>query len=108
VLLRRMAHLLGERVGYLLGEADAIDPFWLESNASWRNWVDRSPSVDAATALAMRDEWRSNYRAGKSQQSTTSFRKTRRALGESDWEKAYEERRQKVTLEKKPNLFKQA
>jgi len=105
LLLRRMAHLLGEKVGYLLGETDEIDAFWVESNASWRTWVDRSPGVDAAIALALRDEWRSNYRTERSQQSTASFRKTRKALHESDWENAYEERYKKVTLEKKRNLF---
>jgi len=60
-LLKRIAHRLGERVSFLLGEAEENDPIWLESNASWRSWIENTSGLDATVALRMRDDWRHDY-----------------------------------------------
>ncbi|HEY4050330.1 MAG TPA: hypothetical protein VGM27_25990 [Acidobacteriaceae bacterium] len=60
-LLKRMATRLGTSVAFLIGESEETDPVWVESNASWRRWIDNTPNVDAATALSMRDEWRHDH-----------------------------------------------
>src|SRR5579884_1269567 len=71
-LLGRMAIRLGTSVSYLLGETEATDPVWVESNASWRRWIEES-GADAAGALAVRDEWRQEYRINQSVERTPSF-----------------------------------
>ena len=54
-LLKRIAHRLGERVAFLLGEAEETDSVWIESNASWRSWIEETPGLDAGVALRLRD-----------------------------------------------------
>jgi transcriptional regulator with XRE-family HTH domain len=90
-LLRRMATRLGERVGYLLGETDQSDPVWVESHSSWRRWIDTTPSVEASVALAIRDEWRTEYAESKRQDEVTaaSFRKSSILMRETDWDAKY-------------------
>jgi transcriptional regulator with XRE-family HTH domain len=91
-LLKRIAHRLGERVAFLLGEAEENDPIWIESSASWRSWVERNEGggVDAAVALRMRDEWRRSHATGRrEQQSSASFRKPTDRMREADWDKRY-------------------
>jgi transcriptional regulator with XRE-family HTH domain len=90
-LLRRMAHRLGERVAFLLGEAEENDPAWTESNASWRSWIEKNEgSLDAAVALRMRDDWRRSYAMGKREQQTSaSFRNPTRLMREADWDRRY-------------------
>jgi transcriptional regulator with XRE-family HTH domain len=90
-LLLRMARLLGERVAYLLGEAEEADPVWLESHNSWRLWVDSTPSVQARLALQIREQWRHDYRTAsrEQQKSSTSFRGASRIMSEADWDKLY-------------------
>jgi len=54
-LLKRMGLRLGERVGYLIGESEETDPIWIESHASWRAWIEKTPGVEASTALRIKD-----------------------------------------------------
>jgi transcriptional regulator with XRE-family HTH domain len=92
-LLKRMALRLGERVAYLIGESEESDPVWVESNASWRSWIDKTPGVDARTALQVRDEWRHDYSTNRrEQQSVASFRKPALMIREPDWDKRYRDK----------------
>ncbi|HWY69464.1 MAG TPA: helix-turn-helix transcriptional regulator [Terriglobales bacterium] len=89
-LLQRMALRLGERVAYLIGESEESDPVWVESNASWRSWIDKTPGLDARTALRMRDEWRQEYSTSRREEQTSaSFRKPTLLMREPDWDKRY-------------------
>jgi transcriptional regulator with XRE-family HTH domain len=70
LLLRRIAHRLGERVAFLLGEEEENDPIWLESHASLRSWVDKTPGLDARIVFRMRDQWRNEYAVEKRRSSS--------------------------------------
>lgn len=106
-LLKRMAHRLGERVAFLLGEAEENDPIFTESNASWRSWIEKTEGLDASVALRMRDEWRHSYAADKREQQTTaSFRRSSHLMRESDWDKQYAQRAKKGNVNaKQPSLL---
>jgi len=92
LLLKRIAHRLGERVAFLLGEEEQNDPIWAESHASWRSWVGKTPGLDAQIVLRMRDEWRDEYALEKREKQTSaaSFRKSTRLMREPDWDKKYQ------------------
>jgi transcriptional regulator with XRE-family HTH domain len=109
LLLKRMAHRLGERVAFLLGEAEENDPIWTESSASWRSWVEKNEGrgIDAAVALRMRDEWRHSYATGRrEQQSSASFRKPTGRMREADWDTQYAQRVKKgIGNAKQPSLL---
>ncbi len=107
LLLRRMAHLFGEKVGYLLGEAEDADPIWFDSQTSWRAWISNTPNRDAAIALSIRDEWRTRHRLERAPENTASFRRPRKALRETDWERLYQEKLKNVPRNSRPNLFKE-
>ncbi|HLX82675.1 MAG TPA: helix-turn-helix transcriptional regulator [Terriglobales bacterium] len=107
-LLKRMAHRLGERVAFLLGEAEENDPIWTESNASWRSWVEKNEGLglDAAITLRMRDDWRHSYAMDKrEQQSSASFRKSTGRMREADWDKQYTQRKKGTGDAKQPRLL---
>lgn len=106
-LLKRMAHRLGERVAFLLGEAEENDPVWTESNASWRSWIERTEGLDAAMALQIRDDWRHSYATDRrEQQSCASFRNPTRLMREADWDKRYRQQVKKgVRNAKQPSLL---
>lgn len=92
-LLKRMAHRLGERVAFLLGEAEESDPIWIESHAGWRSWIDNNAGIDAAVALRMRDNWRQEYATlRRDQQSSASFRKSIKLMRASDWDREYHQK----------------
>ena len=92
-LLARIAARLGERIAYLLGESDENDPVWIESNASWRQWINNTTGIDAREALELRDQWRTDYRmAFRGQESSASFRNSMRPMKEVDWDKEYQKR----------------
>jgi transcriptional regulator with XRE-family HTH domain len=95
-LLKRMAHRLGERVAFLLGEAEENDPIWIASNASWRSWIENTRGLDAGIVLRMRDDWRHAYATDRrEQQSSASFRKSSRLMREADWDRQYQHQVQK-------------
>src|SRR6266478_1336852 len=104
-LLKRMAVLLGESVAYVVGESQETDPIWVASNACWHAWVTQTPNLDAAAAVVMRDQWREGYRFERSKQSTASFRKSNRAMRESDWDKLYRQSAKKVSSVGEGQLF---
>jgi transcriptional regulator with XRE-family HTH domain len=90
-LLKRMALRLGERVGYLIGESDESDPVWIDSQASWRAWIDATPGIDAAVALRIRDDWRHEYATDRRRQMTTaSHRESSKRMRDTDWDKRYQ------------------
>jgi transcriptional regulator with XRE-family HTH domain len=88
-LLRRMALRLGTTVGYLLGETGETDPTWIESQASWKRWIDNNPTVPACTAVALQEEWLHEHRLAQNQQTTASFRKSKGPVTEGDWKERY-------------------
>jgi transcriptional regulator with XRE-family HTH domain len=91
-LLKRMAVRLGERVSYLIGESDKSDPLWIDSNASWRSWIDKTPGVEATTAIQMRDDWRNEYAVARREQVTqASHRESLRRMREADWDRRYKQ-----------------
>lgn len=104
-LLKRLAIRLGTSVAYLLGETEDTDPLWVESNASWRKWIDETPSLEASLALAIRDEWRHEYRLNQNGQSTASFRRSSQTVTEADWQQRYQQKLKKVGTSATPKLF---
>jgi transcriptional regulator with XRE-family HTH domain len=91
LLLKRMAHRLGERIAFLLGEAEESDPVWVQSHAAWRSWIDNAEEIDASVALQMRDDWRHEYAMlRRDQQSLVSHRRPARLMRETDWDKQYQ------------------
>ena len=108
LLLRRIAHRPGERVAFLLGEEEQNDPIWVESNAAWRSWIDKTPGLDAQTVLRMRDGWRDEYAVEKREMQSTnaSFRKPTRLMREADWDKRYQKQLKDNKLnDKQPTLL---
>lgn len=91
-LLIRLAARLGERVAYLLGESDEVDPIWLESNAAWHQWIEGGTGIDAKLAFDLRNEWRNEYHLlrREHQASSASFRSKVRLMKVSDWDKEYQ------------------
>jgi hypothetical protein len=90
-LLKRMAMRLGERVGYLIGESEESDSMWIESNASWRTWIEHTPGIEAAAALGIRDQWRHEYNMARREHLTaTSHRESVKRMSETDWDKRYQ------------------
>jgi hypothetical protein len=92
LLLKRIAHRLGERIAFLLGEEEENDPIWVESNASLRSWVKKTPGLDAQIVQRMKDDWRNDYLMEKreKQASAASYRKSNRLMREADWDKKYQ------------------
>jgi transcriptional regulator with XRE-family HTH domain len=91
-LLRRVALRLGERVSYLIGESEESDPVWIDSRASWRSWIDKTPGIDAGTALRMRDDWDHDYAISRREQMTVaSHRESPKRMRETDWDKRYQQ-----------------
>ena len=91
-LLKRMGMRLGERVGYLIGESEETDPIWIESDASWRPWIEKTPGIEAATALRVKDEWRHDYAMTRRERLTaTSHRSSLKRMSEADWDKLYQQ-----------------
>jgi transcriptional regulator with XRE-family HTH domain len=105
-LLRRMALRLGTTVGYLLGEAGETDPTWIESQASWKRWIDNDPTIPAGSAVALQDEWLHEYRLAQNQQSTASFRKSKGPVTESDWQERYMRKTKRGKANGTGQLFK--
>jgi transcriptional regulator with XRE-family HTH domain len=88
-LLKRIATLLGESVGYLIGESERADPVWIASQASFREWVETNPGLPAGEVLRMRDGWRDEYRLSKTQPISVSFRRSADPMRVADWDRLY-------------------
>jgi transcriptional regulator with XRE-family HTH domain len=90
-LLRRMSVLLGERVGYLLGENEEDDQIYNESKENWHAWVRETRGLDASIAVEALDAWRSNYFSRRAESSPISMRKEVRPMQRPDWDEAYQQ-----------------
>ncbi|HTS13736.1 MAG TPA: helix-turn-helix transcriptional regulator [Candidatus Limnocylindrales bacterium] len=90
-LLKRIAALLGESVGYLVGEKEMADPVWVSSQASFREWVEANPRVPAGEAFRMRDAWRDEYKLNKNQPVSVSFRRSTQPMSVGDWDRRYKQ-----------------
>jgi transcriptional regulator with XRE-family HTH domain len=90
-LLERMAVLLGVSVGYLLGETIDSDPVCIESTATWRAWVNKTPKLETGVVLKIRDDWQNQHLLERRQPpSLVSHRQVRAPMTEADWEKMYQ------------------
>lgn len=94
-LLKRIATLLGESVGYLIGESERADPVWISSQASFREWVETNPGLPAHEVLRMRDGWRDEYHLSKTQPVSVSFRRSTEPMSVIDWDRLYKQIRSK-------------
>src|SRR6266849_1351623 len=105
-LLKKMAAILQEDIGYLIGETETADPIWIESNASWHAWATETPGLDAAVAITIRDQWRDDYRSQRAQPSMASFRNTKKTpMQKADWDRTYKKRTKVNAATAKPSLF---
>jgi len=92
-LLARIAKRLSTSVGYLLGESEVTDPIYVASNASWRQWADKSSGMDLATGLQIRDKWRSDYDMWvrtRGEATVASYRNAPKEMQVEDWEQRYQ------------------
>ncbi len=92
-LLARIARRLSTSVGYLLGESEVTDPIYVASNASWRQWADKSSGIDLATGLQIRDKWRSDYDMWvrtRGEATIASFRNAPKEMQVEDWDQLYQ------------------
>jgi hypothetical protein len=86
-LLERMSILLGESVGFLLGEKDKDDALYRESKENFNAWVrEAGDDVDARTANEIFDQWKTDYFARKVESSPVSLRNEIRAMQKADWD----------------------
>ena len=89
-LLKRMSILLGESVGFLLGEEEQDDAIYRESKENFIAWVRESDeSVDARTAEGVFDDWKSKYFARKTESGPISFRAEVRPMRNTDWDEMF-------------------
>lgn len=92
-LLARTARRLSTTIGYLLGESEVTDPIYVASNASWRQWADKSSGIDLASGLQIRDKWRSDYDMWvrtRGEATVASFRDTPKLMQVEDWDQLYQ------------------
>lgn len=92
-LLARIAKRLSTTTGYLLGEWEVTDPIYVASNASWRQWADKSAGLDLTTGLQIRDKWRSDYHMWARTQgeaTVASFRNSPKLMQVEDWDQLYQ------------------
>jgi transcriptional regulator with XRE-family HTH domain len=90
-LLERMSILLGESVGFLLGEKQQDDPIYRESKENFNAWVRESAeNVDARTAAEIFDKWKTDYFARKVESSPVSLRSEVRPMQKTDWDEMFQ------------------
>jgi transcriptional regulator with XRE-family HTH domain len=95
-LLERMSILLGENVGFLLGEKEQDDAIYRESKETFNAWVRESEeNVDARTAAGIFDQWKANYFARKVESSPISLRNEVKPMLKADWDEEFRRARAK-------------
>jgi transcriptional regulator with XRE-family HTH domain len=96
-LLKRLGVLLGVSVGYLLGESKEADPVWIESHASWRNWI-RTGGIEAGLAYELKEEWEAEYirKTAQHEPSYASHRNEISPRQEKDWDIEYQKRLKRI------------
>jgi transcriptional regulator with XRE-family HTH domain len=105
-LLKRVSVLLGESVGFLLGEEEQDDAIYRESKESFIAWVRESDeSVDARTAEGVFDDWKAEYFAGKVESSPISFRAKAVPKGKADWDEMFRRAKASKPASKQRSMF---
>jgi len=105
-LLERMSILLGESVGFLLGEKEKDDAIYRESKENFNAWVREScDDVDARTANEIFDHWKVDYFALKVENSPVSLRSEVRAMGKADWDGLFRLAKSKKPASKQQSMF---
>jgi hypothetical protein len=83
-LLERMSILLGESIGFLLGEKEKDDALYRESKDNFNAWVrEAGNDVDARTANEIFDQWKVDYFGHKAEISPVSLRSEVRPMQKS-------------------------
>ncbi|MFZ0632316.1 MAG: helix-turn-helix transcriptional regulator [Acidobacteriaceae bacterium] len=89
-LLKRMSILLGESVGFLLGEKEQDDTIYRESKESFNAWIRESEeTVDARTAAEIFDQWKAEHFARKVESSPISLRDEVKPMRKPDWDERF-------------------
>jgi transcriptional regulator with XRE-family HTH domain len=105
-LLERMSILLGESVGFLLGEKDKDDALYRESKENFNAWVrEAGDDVDARTANEIFDQWKTDYFARKVESSPVSLRNEIRAMQKADWDDRFRLARSKKPPANQRSMF---
>jgi transcriptional regulator with XRE-family HTH domain len=105
-LLARMSVLLGESVGFLLGEEEQDDSMYRESKENYLAWVrEFGESVDARTAAEVFDHWKAGYFEGKVESSPVSFRAEVRPMSKADWDERIRDAKANKPALKQQHLF---
>jgi len=105
-LLERMSILLGESVGYLLGEKQQDDAVYRESKERWNAWVRESEeTVDARTAAEIFDQWKTDYFARKVESSPVSLRSEVAPMQKADWDTLFRAAKAKKPPSKQRAMF---
>ncbi len=105
-LLKRMSIRLGESVGFLLGEKRQDDAIYLESKENWNAWVRESEeNVDARTAVAVFDQWKTGYFARKVESSLSSFRAEVRPVQKVEWDEMFRRAKASKPASKQRSMF---
>jgi hypothetical protein len=106
LLLQRMSILLGESVGFLLGEKEKDDTVYRESKESFNAWVRESgDDVDARTANEIFDQWKIDYFAEKVESSPVSMRNEVNAMRKADWDAMFRHTKSKKPVSKQRAMF---
>jgi transcriptional regulator with XRE-family HTH domain len=106
LLLKRMSILLGESVGFLLGEEEQDDAIYRESKESFITWVRESDeSVDVRTAEGVFDDWKAEYFARKVESSPISLRAEVRPMRKTDWDEMFRRAKDKKSTSKQRLIF---
>lgn len=105
-LLERMSILLGESVGFLLGEKEKDDVIYRESKENFNAWVRESDeNVDARTAAEIFDQWKVDYFARKVESSPVSLRSEVRPMQKADWDGMFQIVKGKKPASKQQFMF---
>ena len=105
-LLERMSILLGESVGFLLGEKEKDDAIYRESKENFNAWVRESGSeVDARTANEIFDQWKIDYFARKVESSPVSLRNEVRPMSRADWDEKFRLAKSKKPASRQQSMF---
>jgi transcriptional regulator with XRE-family HTH domain len=105
-LLERMSILLGESVGFLLGEKQQDDAIYRESKENFNAWVRESEeSVDARTASEIFDHWKTDYFAHKVESSPVSLRNELRPMRKADWDEMFRHAKDNKPASKQRMMF---
>jgi transcriptional regulator with XRE-family HTH domain len=105
-LLERMSILLGESVGFLLGEKEKDDATYRESKENFNAWERESgEDVDARTANEIFEQWKVDYFAHKAESSPVSLRDEVRAMQKANWDEAFRRAKAKKHASKQQSMF---